>query len=357
MFFAVYELGKRYLTDGRQACLDRGMNAIRVFLIFHTICRVFVSDGFAETWDCLIEGNTTYVAPWQSKEFNASEEYQRLRNEITRIDYKIFNIRETIKKNPAFASVLQSELTKLEKERTELSENWIHFDLQTHVRNATFYADLFWVGEKTTLYYSQNKIRPYSGWVRATYRTGEEGQTEARIRKLSYYEKGRPQTTFVWKPNGERCLETTLRNGNGVENHWHANGMKRERSTYRDGLANGECMLWYPSGKLEEKGNYKDGNLHGLVMHYDERGKILGKATWKDGEPVEGTIVRWLGQAGKIRHSYKNGKRDGEWIAWDSKGRKRASGEFKKGKRSGLWIEFDEEGKEISSRPFPETKP
>ena len=116
-------------------------------------------------------------------------------------------------------------------------------------------------------------------------------------------------------------------------------------------------MLWYPSGKLEEKGNYKDGNLHGLVMHYDERGKILGKATWKDGEPVEGTIVRWLGQAGKIRHSYKNGKRDGEWIAWDSKGQKRATGSFKKGNRSGLWIEFDEKGKEISSRSFTNTKP
>ena len=316
--------------------------------------------GFAWSKEGGVVGDSNDRASGKGEKWWEKEELQRLREEIANLNHRISLLRETIKKNPAVASVLQSQITKSEKERTELMKTLktlVNAEMLTLVRNATSYTDLFWVGEKTTLYHSQNKIRSYSGWVRAVYRSGEAGQTEARIRKLSYYEKGRPQTTFVWKPNGERCLETTLRNGNGVENHWHANGRKRERSIYRDGLANGECMLWYPSGKLEEKGNYKNGNLHGLVLHYDESGDILGKATWKDGEPVEGTIVRWLGQASKVRYSYKNGKRDGEWIAWDSKGRRRATGAFEKGNRSGLWIEFDEDGKEISSRSFPKTKP
>lgn len=292
--------------------------------------------------------------PWNK------EEWQRLREEIASIDYKISLLRETIKKNPAVVSVLQSQITKSEKERTELMKTLktlVNAEMLTLVRTATFYTDLVWVGEKTTLYHSQRKVRPYSGWVRAVYRTGDPEQTQATIRKLSYYEKGRPQTTFVWKPNGEKCSETTLRNGNGIENHWHANGRKRERSIYRDGLANGESTLWYPSGKLEEKGNYKDGKLHGLVVHYDESGDILGKATWKDGEPVDGTVVRSKGLIGKARYSYENGKKDGAWIAWDSEGRRRATGSYEQGQRSGLWIQYDAKGKEVLSRSFPSRKP
>lgn len=313
--------------------------------------------GFAGTINSDIEFNSTSQAPGLSGNLGNSDEHTRLRMEIDRRDQAISKLREAMEGNPVLGSILQGQIVKHEKERMVLLKTLANSEIQTLIRAATFYADLVWVGEKTTLYHSPRKVRPYSGWVRAVYRTGDPEQTEAVIRKLSYYEKGRPQTTFVWKPNGERCSETTLRNGSGVENHWHANGSKRERSSYRDGLANGECMLWYPSGKLEERGNYKDGNLHGSVLHYDELGEILGKATWRDGEPVKGTVVRWMGLMGKARYTYKNGKRDGDWIAWDSKGQKRATGSFKKGNRSGLWIEFDEKGKEISSRSFTNTKP
>ena len=314
-------------------------------------------EGLSGATDSNLEGNSTTEAFGLRENYGNSDEHSRLRMEIDRLDQQISNLKKAIETNPAAGPFLQHQIAKYEKERTVLLKTLVNSEIQTFIRTATFYTDLVWVGEKTTLYHSPRKVRPYSGWVRAFYRTGDPEQTEAVIRKLSYYEKGRPQTTFVWKPSGERCSETTLRNGNGVENHWHANGRKRERSSYCDGLANGECMLWYPSGKLEERGNYKDGSLHGSVLHYDESGEILGKATWKDGEPVKGTVVRWMGLMGKARYTYKNGKRDGDWIAWDSKWRKRAAGSFEKGNRSGLWLEFDEKGKEISSRSFPKTKP
>ena len=313
--------------------------------------------GFAWSKEGGVVGDSIDRASGKGEKSGEKEELQRLREEIANIDERISIFREAIKKSPAITPIVQSQIIKAEKERTELMKTLVNAEILTLVRTATFYKDLFWVGEKTTLYHSRRKVRPYSGWVRAVYRTGDPEQTEATIRKLSYYEKGRPQTTIVWKPNGERCSVTTLRNGNGVENHWHANGRKRERSIYRDGLANGESILWYPSGKLEEKGNYKDGNLHGLVLHYEESGKILGKATWKDGEPVDGTVVRWKGQMGKARYSYENGKKDGAWIAWDSEGRRRAAGSFEKGNRSGLWIQFDEKGKEVSRRSFKTGKP
>ncbi len=313
--------------------------------------------GFAWSKEGGVAGDSNTGASGKGQESGEADELKRLRKEIVQIDESISIFREAIKSSPSIAPVVQSQIDKFEKKRAALLKTLVNAEILTLVRTATFYKDLVWVGEKTTLYHSRRKVRPYSGWVRAVYRTGDPEQTEATIRKLSYYEKGRPQTTIVWKPNGERCSVTTLRSGNGVENHWHTNGRKRERSIYRDGLANGESILWYPSGKLEEKGNYKDGNLHGLVLHYEESGKILGKATWKDGEPVDGTVVRWKGQMGKARYSYENGKKDGDWIAWDSEGRRRATGSYEKGQRSGLWITFDEKGKEVSSRSFPKTKP
>jgi len=342
------------------ARLDRVMNRKMANLLLMINLVSCLVHGFAWSKEEGDAGNSNDRASEKGEKWWEKEELQRLREEIASLNHQIALLRETIKKNPALASLLQSQITKFEKERTELMKTLktlVKAEMLTLFRTATFYEDLVWVGEKTTLYHSQRKVRPYSGWVRAVYRTGDSEQTQATIRKVSYYEKGRPQTTFVWKPDGEKCSETTLRNGNGIENHWHANGRKRERSIYRDGLANGESTLWYPSGKLEEKGNYKDGNLHGLVVHYHESGDILGKATWKHGEPVDGTVVRWKGLIGKARYSYENAKKDGAWIAWDSEGRRRATGSYEQGQRSGLWIQYDAKGKEISSRSFPSIKP
>lgn len=287
-----------------------------------------------------------------SAQDSEQEKVQRLKEEIRELDVAIITLRKRIKANPQLASIIQIMLNQRETERAQFAEILAKFEIQKHVQTATFYEDLIWAGEKTTLFHTQKRQKPYTGWARALYRSGDPRQTEAAIRKLSYYRNGRPWTTYVWKPNGEMCSETTLREGNGVETHWHTNGKKRERSRYRDGLANGKCELWYPNGKMEEEGSYAGGNLHGLVLHYDKSGKILGKATWKDGNPADGTVVKWFGNEGKVRFTFANGELDGNWIRWDAKGRKRAEGNYRKGRRQGVWISFDEQGSEVSRENF-----
>ena len=53
------------------------------------------------------------------------------------------------------------------------------------------------------------------------------------------YEKtnkdGKPLTIVVWKPNGDKCPVTNLKNGNGVWVLYKEDGTERSRHTYKDG--------------------------------------------------------------------------------------------------------------------------
>lgn len=48
--------------------------------------------------------------------------------------------------------------------------------------------------------------------------------------------------------------------------------------------------------------------------------------------------------SGKLSGSYKNGKAEGEWIAYWDNGQLDAKGSFKNGKRVGEWIHYHENG-------------
>jgi hypothetical protein len=47
---------------------------------------------------------------------------------------------------------------------------------------------------------------------------------------------------------------------------------------------------------------------------------------------------------GLQRGSFKDGKRDGPWVAYWDNGQLRWKGPYKDGKREGLWVSFNKEG-------------
>ena len=210
-------------------------------------------------------------------------------------------------------------------------------EIDSKIKDAKLFNNFFWVGNESTLFLKSDKKETFTGWAKAYYPTQDK---KKQIRKITNYQKGRPFETVVWKPNGSRCKQTNLKDGNGQEFHWHTNGKKRENSNYKNGLANGKFTLWYPNGQVEEKGEYLNGCLNGTVSHFDPKGKLVAEGIYKEGYPQEGTSVRFLGNRGKSRHTYQNGIEQGPWIWWDTKWRVLAKGITQKGKSEGAATYF-----------------
>jgi antitoxin component YwqK of YwqJK toxin-antitoxin module len=210
-------------------------------------------------------------------------------------------------------------------------------EIDSKIKEAKSFNDFFWVGNESTLFLKSDKKETFTGWAKAYYPTHNK---KKQIRKITNYQKGRPFETIVWKPNGSRCKQTNLKDGNGQELHWHTNGKKRENSNYKNGLANGKFTLWYPNGQVEEKGEYLDGSLSGKVSHFDPKGKLVAEGTYKEGYPQEGTSVQFLGFRGKIKYTYEKGIKHGPWIWWNTKWRVQVEGIMHQGKPKGATTYF-----------------
>ena len=66
---------------------------------------------------------------------------------------------------------------------------------------------------------------PFKGW----YSNGQ-------IKKVLNYKSGFLMSVEVWKPNGEKCPNTTLKNGNEVLFSCKDDGTVNTRTSYMDGL-------------------------------------------------------------------------------------------------------------------------
>jgi antitoxin component YwqK of YwqJK toxin-antitoxin module len=109
-------------------------------------------------------------------------------------------------------------------------------------------------GEK--LLYAPNEQTPYTGWAYEIGRRGngqkdillqlkdgkldgllamfhENGQKEAEIN----LKDGKLMSAKVWKPNGERCPATNVKDGNGVMVEYKEDGTEKRRQTYKDGIS------------------------------------------------------------------------------------------------------------------------
>ena len=103
-----------------------------------------------------------------------------------------------------------------------------------------------------TLLYAPNEHKPYTGWRLVKYENGEnmglgycqhgklDGQSvgwssKGRKEEESIWKYGKIMTYVKFKPNGEKCPETNIVNGNGVLVLYEDNGSIAARGTCEDG--------------------------------------------------------------------------------------------------------------------------
>ena len=87
------------------------------------------------------------------------------------------------------------------------------------------------------------------------------------------YNDGKRMTAFVWKPNGEKCHDTNLVDGNGITCRYYEKGQKKDEYSYKDGKVHGLGTSWYENGQKASETAYKDGKY------------ISGKYWDEDGSP------------------------------------------------------------------------
>ena len=88
-----------------------------------------------------------------------------------------------------------------------------------------------------------------------------------------------------WYDNGQRKWEKDFEYGkfDGLVKGWYENGQKQLEANFKDDkLMSAE--LWKPNGEICPESNLKDGT--GVVVYYDEEGMEDSRETYKDGKLV-----------------------------------------------------------------------
>ena len=111
-------------------------------------------------------------------------------------------------------------------------------------------------GTKGEELYAPNDQAAYTGWVKLMY------------------------------PNGQIMILGQIKNGkqDGLVTKWYENGQKRQEENYKDYILM-SAVGWKPNGDKCPVTNVKDGN--GVWVWYKDDGTESFRKTYKDGKPVE----------------------------------------------------------------------
>ena len=114
-------------------------------------------------------------------------------------------------------------------------------------------------------------------------KVGVEGMPNKIKQKLMEYGHG-PATH--WHDNGQKQGEGNLKDGKpeGLFTLWHENGQKQVEGNYKDGKLI-SAVSWKPNGEKCPVTNVKDGD--GIWVLYNEDGTEVGRQTYKYGNLVE----------------------------------------------------------------------
>ena len=131
------------------------------------------------------------------------------------------------------------------------------------------------------LLYKPGEQTPYTGWVKMS--ENEE------IRMLLQVKDGQADGfSIMWNKSGPKLIHMSIKEQkqDGVTRQWYANGQKRWQEDWRaDKFMN--CVAWKPNGERCQHTNLRDGN--GVVLTYKEDGEedwLVIFSTFKDGEWV-----------------------------------------------------------------------
>ncbi|MBI68428.1 MAG: hypothetical protein CMJ38_00090 [Phycisphaerae bacterium] len=245
--------------------------------------------------------------------------------------------------------------------------------------------------------------RLFTGWMKDMY-DNEQIKSLKQYKdgigdglRIEWYEHGQKKreathkdgklvTAVAWKPNGEKCPETNILNGNGVSVEYsklNTGGFAQTyRSTYKEGEVvigeNDQCWSsWYENGHKCEEKIYKEGKLmsavvwkpngekcpvtnvvngNGVWARYNEDGTEKSRDTYKDSKR-NGLSTRWDENGQKQEEeNWKDGKQDGLETRWYSNGQKRSERNWKDDKLDGVAVFYHESGTESNRETYKDGK-
>ena len=127
--------------------------------------------------------------------------------------------------------------------------------------------------------YLAEEETPFTGRAESFY---ENGQKEM---EWNYKDGMKEGLMTVWYENGQKQKEGNWRDGkrDGLDTTWYESGQKRYEGKYKDGKLT-SIVVWKPNGEKCPVTNVKDGN--GVVVYYNEDGTEWYRRTYKDGKYV-----------------------------------------------------------------------
>ena len=111
----------------------------------------------------------------------------------------------------------------------------------------------------------------------------ENGQKKTEV---NYREGKQDGPVIGWYNNGQKRWESTFKAGkeDGLETWWYSTGQKKWEGNYKEGKLM-TAIGWKPNGEKCTVTNLKDGN--GVGVRYNEDGSESHRTTYKDGEVVK----------------------------------------------------------------------
>lgn len=196
------------------------------------------------------------------------------------------------KNNDAEGKVAVLDLVEIENNATEISNLEIRDGLTFMKSNAS----------------------PFSGWsIQKFLGTGKASN-------LVQFSNGKTMNAHSWKPNGDKCTDTTLSDGSGSLSVYFDNGRKASESLYAQGLLDGMKVTWYDNGAKQQESFYQEGKLHGRSISKHRNGREIEETHYADGVK-NGSYILWTEKGERIEEgSYLAGKRDGKRTIWTPDG-------------------------------------
>jgi len=181
----------------------------------------------------------------------------------------------------------------------------------------------------------------FTGWAKATRENGQlvdlvHVKNGSALTIYKFYENGKKhfkienskdrkiKSAISWKPNGEKCPETNVNNGNGVFVRYFETGRKESEQNFKDYEKDGVCTDWYENGNKSKEVSYKNGKLDGFEIFYHEDGTEEIRFIYKDGEQIgrhkegEGEPAKPSGDPELANEKVKEARSAAEKIATDT---------------------------------------
>ncbi len=133
------------------------------------------------------------------------------------------------------------------------------------------------------LAYLPNSDSPYTGWVKKL--------RDGKLQKLSHFIDGMIDgPVLLYHSNGQKILQGNCKNGlkHGKSLSWYENGQKEDEITYSSDLIS-KIITWKPNGEKCQGTNVRDGS--GNYYGYEVDGTLSWKRIVKDGKIVDSISI------------------------------------------------------------------